>query len=754
MYKVFKLIKYLKKSTLPIIIIIGLLIVQAVCDLSLPDYTSDIVNVGIQQGGVKNAVPEIIRKEQLENIMLFMNDNDKSEVMNNYILLDKQDLSQDEFSKYVKKYPQLENEKLYKLNTKDKKLIEKLNNIISQPIAVLSAIEKDGSNGNEIKEGLISNIPNNMVVPENMDTITLLKNMPKEIVEEVNKQMGEKLKDLSDSMVSQIAIPYIQNEYKAIGVNTSKLQSNFILYSGGIMVLIALISMVATVIVAYIGAKVAADLGKNLRGQVFKKVVSFSNTELDKFSTASLITRSTNDIQQIQILMVMLLRVVFYAPILGLGGVLKVIQTDSSMAWIIAVALIAMLSLIIVLFALAMPKFKAVQNLIDKVNLVTREILSGMLVIRAFSTQKHEEKRFDKANMDLTKTNLFVNRTMATMMPLMMLIMNAITILIVWSGSHAVDSGTMQVGDMMAFIQYTMQIIMSFLMISMVSIMLPRASVAAGRVDEVLKTGFIIEDPKEVKSFDKNKKGIIEFKNVSFRYPNAAEDVLSKISFTANPGKITAFIGSTGGGKSTLINLIPRFYDVTEGEILIDGVDIRNVKQHELREKIGYVPQKGILFSGTIESNLKYGRKDTTEKELEKAAQIAQAMEFINEKEEKFNAEISQGGTNVSGGQKQRLSIARAIAKKPDIYIFDDSFSALDFKTDVQLRKALKAETTESTVLIVAQRISTILHAEQIIVIDEGKIMGVGTHNELLENCEVYKQIASSQLSKEELDHE
>nr|WP_253199708.1 ABC transporter ATP-binding protein [Clostridium gasigenes] len=739
---------------MPIIIIIGLLIVQAVCDLSLPDYTSDIVNVGIQQGGVKNAVPEIIRKEQLENIMLFMNDNDKSEVMNNYILLDKQDLSQDEFSKYVKKYPQLENEKLYKLNAKDKKLIEKLNNIISQPIAILSAIEKDGSNGNEIKEGLISNIPNNMVVPENMDTITLLKNMPKEIVEEVNKQMGEKLKDLSDSMVSQIAIPYIQNEYKAIGVNTSELQSNFILYSGGIMVLIALISMVATVIVAYIGAKVAANLGKNLRGQVFKKVVSFSNTELDKFSTASLITRSTNDIQQIQILMVMLLRVVFYAPILGLGGVLKVIQTDSSMAWIIAVALIAMLSLIIVLFALAMPKFKAVQNLIDKVNLVTREILSGMLVIRAFSTQKHEEKRFDKANMDLTKTNLFVNRTMATMMPLMMLIMNAITILIVWSGSHAVDSGTMQVGDMMAFIQYTMQIIMSFLMISMVSIMLPRASVAAGRVDEVLKTGFIIEDPKEVKYFDKNKKGIIEFKNVSFRYPNAAEDVLSKISFTANPGKITAFIGSTGGGKSTLINLIPRFYDVTEGEILIDGVDIRNVKQHELRDKIGYVPQKGVLFSGTIESNLKYGRKNTSEKELEKAAQIAQAMEFINEKEEGFNSEISQGGTNVSGGQKQRLSIARAIAKKPDIYIFDDSFSALDFKTDVQLRKALKAETTESTVLIVAQRISTILHAEQIIVIDEGKIVGVGTHNELLENCEVYKQIASSQLSKEELDHE
>lgn len=752
----FKLIKYLKQSTLPILMIIGLLVIQAVCDLSLPDYTSDIVNVGIQQGGVKNAVPEIIREDQLQNIMMFVNDEDKSEVMDNYIILDKADLSEADFNKYVEKYPELSNQKLYMLNIKDKGENEKLNNILGKPIAILSAIEKDEQNENKIKKAIIeqNKAQGGMPIPESIGTVTLLRNMPAEISKEMGDDMGAKFDELSDSMITQLAVPYIHAEYEAIGLDTDKLQSNFILRAGALMVLIALISMAATVTVAFIGARVAANLGRNLRGKVFKKVVSFSNTELDKFSTASLITRSTNDIQQIQMLMVMLLRVVFYAPILGLGGVLKVIKTDSSMAWIIAVALIAMLSLIIVLFGLAMPKFKAVQTLIDKVNLVTREILSGMLVIRAFGTQKHEEKRFDKANMDLTKTNLFVNRTMAIMMPLMMLIMNAITILIVWKGSHAVNDGTMQVGNMMAFIQYTMQIIMAFLMISMVSIMLPRASVAAARVDEVLETDFVIEDAKETKEFNKSKKGIIEFKNVSFKYPNAEEDVLSKISFKAEPGKTTAFIGSTGSGKSTLINLIPRFYDVSEGEILVDGVNIKNVKQHDLREKIGYVPQKGVLFSGTIETNLSYGRKETTDKELAKAAEIAQATDFISQKDKGFNSEISQGGTNVSGGQKQRLSIARAIAKNPDIYIFDDSFSALDFKTDVALRKALKAETTESTVLIVAQRISTILHADQIIVIDEGRVVGIGTHRELLQNCDVYKEIASSQLSKEELDHE
>ena len=517
---------------------------------------------------------------------------------------------------------------------------------------------------------------------------------------------------------------------------------------------IALLSMISTVAVGFLGARAAAKLGQDLRGNVFKKVVSFSNTEMDKFSTASLITRSTNDIQQIQTLMVMLLRIVFYAPILAIGGVIKVLNTNTSMGWIIGVAVLAILSLVMLLFAVVMPKFKIVQKLVDKLNLVTREILTGILVIRAFSTEKHEEKRFDKANQDLTKTNLFVTRTMSLMMPLMMLIMNGITILIVWSGAHSINDGGMQVGDLMAFIQYTMQIIMAFLMISMVSIMLPRAAVSAVRVEEILSTGLSIEDPKNKKSFDDNKKGLIEFKDVAFKYPGADEDVLSNISFTAKPGETTAFIGSTGSGKSTLINLIPRFYDITKGEILVDGVNIKDVSQHDLREKIGYVPQKGVLFSGTIESNLKYGRDNATEEEVARAAKIAQATEFITGMSEGLQTEISQGGTNVSGGQKQRLSIARAIAKNPEIYIFDDSFSALDFKTDTLLRKALKHETAESTVLIVAQRISTILQADQIIVLEEGQVVGRGTHKELLNNCEVYKQIALSQLSKEELDNE
>ncbi len=498
----------------------------------------------------------------------------------------------------------------------------------------------------------------------------------------------------------------------------------------------------------------AANLGKNLRSKVFSKVIGFSNAELDKFSTASLITRSTNDIQQIQMLMVMLLRVVFYAPILGIGGVIKVLNTETSMAWIIVVAVVAISAVVIVLFTVVMPRFKRAQKLVDRINLVTREILTGMMVIRAFSTERHEEKRFDKANNDLTKNNLFVNRTMALMMPTMMLIMNGITILIVWNGSHSIDAGTMQVGDMMAFIQYTMQIIMAFLMISMVSVMLPRATVSAGRIDEVLSTEYVVKDPVSPIKLQEDKKGILKFNNVSFKYPNAEENVLSNITFTAMPGETTAFIGSTGSGKSTLINLVPRFYDVTEGEILLDGIDIRKVSQHDLREKIGYVPQKGVLFSGTIESNLKYSGKSITDEDLIKAAEIAQATDFIKGTKESYNTEISQGGTNVSGGQKQRLSIARAIAKKPEVYIFDDSFSALDFKTDAALRKALKKETLNSTVLIVAQRISTILHAEQIIVLEEGRIADIGTHNELMKTCDVYKQIALSQLSKEELANE
>lgn len=583
------------------------------------------------------------------------------------------------------------------------------------------------------------------------ENTNLFLKMPKEQINLIKENLDKKFEDMPESMITQSSVVFVKDEYKAIGIDTDKLQSNYILNEGFKMLLLALLSMVATVMVAMLAAKVAAGLGKNLRRNVFTKVTDFSKGEFDKFSTASLITRSTNDIQQVQTFMVMLLRIVFYAPILGIGGILKVLKTDTSMAWIIAVAVMAILTLVIVLFGMAIPKFKKVQKLIDKINLITRESLIGMLVIRAFNTEKHEEEKFDKTNKELTRTNLFINRTMTLMMPMMMLIMNLITLLIVWVGSHQVDAGAMQVGNMMAFMQYTMQIIMAFLMISIVSIMLPRASVSAQRISEVIDVPITIKDIENPKEFSNHKKGYIEFKNVSFRYEGAQKDVLSNITFTALPGETTAFIGSTGSGKSTLINLIPRFYDVTEGEILIDGVNLKKISQRRLREKIGYVPQKGILFSGTIESNIKYGNESATDKDIEKATRIAQAMEFIESKEQGFKTEVSQGGTNVSGGQKQRLSIARAIVKEPDIYIFDDSFSALDFKTDATLRKALKDETKESTVLIVAQRISTIINADKIIVLDEGKMVGMGTHDELMKNCEVYKEIALSQLSKEEL---
>ncbi len=752
----FKLIKYLKNSVVPIIIIIGLLIVQAVCDLSLPDYTSNIVNVGIQQGGVEKVTPEVIRKSQLEKLELFISEEDRIEIKSNYTLLDKDSLSDEEYNKYVKKYPSLENEGVYKLTTKkkDKETIEKLNGIFARPMLVVQGFESDSEESKAMKAAIIAEFPPNMGIDENADILEVMSQLPQEQRDTMMKDIDKNFENLPNTMIDQAAISYVKNEYNNIGLNIDKMQTNYLLYTGGLMILIALLSMAATVTVGFIGARVAANLGKNLRSKVFSKVIGFSNAELDKFSTASLITRSTNDIQQIQMLMVMLLRVVFYAPILGIGGVIKVLNTETSMAWIIVVAVVAISAVVIVLFTVVMPRFKRVQKLVDRINLVTREILTGMMVIRAFSTERHEEKRFDKANNDLTKNNLFVNRTMALMMPTMMLIMNGITILIVWNGSHSIDAGTMQVGDMMAFMQYTMQIIMAFLMISMVSVMLPRATVSAGRIDEVLSTEYVVKDPVAPIKLEEDKKGFLKFNNVSFKYPNAEENVLSNITFTAMPGETTAFIGSTGSGKSTLINLVPRFYDVTEGEILLDGIDIRKVSQHDLREKIGYVPQKGVLFSGTIESNLKYSGKSITDENMIKAAEIAQATDFIKGTKESYNTEISQGGTNVSGGQKQRLSIARAIAKKPEVYIFDDSFSALDFKTDAALRKALKKETLNSTVLIVAQRISTILHAEQIIVLEEGRIAGIGTHNELMKTCDVYKQIALSQLSKEELANE
>ena len=747
----FKLIKYLKKSIVPILIIVVLLVVQAMCDLSLPEYTSNIVNVGIQQGGIESSVPQVIRKIEMEKITLFMNEDEKNKVLDNYTLLEKSSLTEEEFNNYKKDYPKLKDEALYKLNTKDKDKIDNLNTILGKPMLIVSGLESNGKEVEAMKQQMLKNLSPQMTNDKDVDVFKVLEMMPKEQLNSITDSINDKFKDMPDSMISQSAISYVKAEYEKIGINTEKTQNNYILITGAKMLGIALVSMGATVIVGFLAARTAATLGRDLRSSVFKKVMSFSNTELTKFSTASLITRSTNDIQQIQMLIVMLLRIVFYAPIMGVGGVIKVLNTNTSMAWIIGVAVLAILSLVLVMFGVVMPKFKVVQKLVDKLNLVTREILTGIPVIRAFSTEKHEEQRFDKANIDLTKTNLFVNRIMSCMMPAMMLVMNLITVIIVWKGAYSIDSGAMQVGDMMAFMQYTMQIIMSFLMISMVSVMLPRASVSASRIDEVLTTDLAIEDPKNAEKFKEDKKGIVEFKNVSFRYPDAEEDILTNISFTALPGQTTAFIGSTGSGKSTLINLIPRFFDVTEGQILLDGVDIRNVPQHDLRDKIGYVPQKGVLFSGTIESNLKYGKEDATEEEIAKACEIAQATEFIISKPEAFKTEISQGGTNVSGGQKQRLSIARAIAKNPEVYIFDDSFSALDFKTDAALRKALKSETAQSTVLIVAQRISTILHAEQIVVLDEGKVVGIGNHEELLKNCEVYNQIASSQLSKEEL---
>ena len=744
------LLKHLKPFVGSMILAVALLFVQAICDLSLPDYMSDIVNVGIQQGGVENAVPKVIKSSEMKKLFIFMDDNQKTVVDDNYILLDKDNLTTDEYNKYLKNYPELENESIYKLNTKEKEKLDKLNNIFGKPMLIVSMLESKGLSGVPGIDGMATQ----GMDLSTMDPFEVLNMMPQDQIDSMLSNVDEKLADMPESMITQSATSYVKEQYKDIGINTDKLQSNYVIVAGVKMVGIALISMVATVFVSFIAARVGAALGRNLRKDVFNKVVGFSNTEFDEFSTASLITRTTNDIQQIIMLVVMGLRIVFYAPILGIGGVIKVINTGASMGWVIGVAVISILLLVIVLFTFAMPKFKSVQKLVDRLNLVTRESLTGMLVIRAFSTQKYEEDKFEVANKNLTKTNLFVNRIMTTMMPLMMFIMNAITLLIVWVGAHRIDEGIMQVGTMMAFMQYTMQIIMAFLMISMVSVILPRAMVSAQRVSEVLNVDVVVKDSDNLQTFNHDEKGTIEFKNVSFRYPGADEDVISNVSFKALPGETTAFIGSTGSGKSTLINLIPRFYDATEGEILIDGVNIKNVSQYDLREKIGFIPQKGLLFSGAIESNLKYGGDHISDEDMIKASEIAQAMEFINSKEEKFNTEIAQGGTNVSGGQKQRLAIARAIAKKPEVFIFDDSFSALDFKTDAKLRKAINTELRESTLLIVAQRISTIMNANQIIVLDEGKVVGKGTHKELMKNCEVYQQIALSQLSKEELSNE
>ena len=750
-----KVLKNLKESWLSVIAIVLLLIVQATGDLTLPDYTSKIVNIGIQSGGIENPAPEVIRKSEMDNLLIFTEDDEQ--ILNDYKEISKENLDEKEYEKLVKKYPALENETLYEVKKLNSEEQTQLNNMMTKPLMMLSSLENEET-ANSMKEQMLSSMPANIpeqqkIAMQNMELIDIIKQMQKEQIDKMLETVNEKLDNMQNSILEQAAIQQVKKEYKAIGIDTDNLQNKYIIIAGLKMLGISFIIMASAISIMCLSARVAAKLAKTLREKTFKKVLKFSNKEFSEYSTASLITRSTNDIQQIQGLIAILFRVLVYAPIIGIGGFLRVLsQSDNSMAWIIGVAILAILFVVATLFIIAMPRFKKLQELIDKLNLVAREILTGLPVIRAFNTEKKEEKRFDKANVDLTKTNLFVNRAMSFMMPSLMLIMNAISILIVWVGAHGIDNGTMQVGNMMAFIQYTMQIVMSFLMISMVSIMLPRASVSANRINEILETEEAIQESKEPKKLDTNKKGLVEFKNVSFRYPDSDEEVLSDITFTAKPGETTAIIGSTGSGKSTIVNLIPRFYDITSGNLLIDGVDIKEISNKDLRKIVGFVPQKGILFSGTIESNIKYGNPNMSDEQMIEAAQIAQATEFIEAKPEKYKEPIAQGGSNVSGGQKQRLSIARAIAIDPEILVFDDSFSALDFKTDSTLRAELAKKTKDKTVIIVAQRINTILNADQIIVLEDGKIVGKGTHEELIKNNETYKQIALSQLSEEELN--
>ena len=747
----FKVLKNLKESWISVITIVLLLIVQAAGDLTLPDYTSKIVNVGIQNGGIENVAPEVIRKSEMENMLIFTEEDDK--ILASYEEISKDNLDSAEYEKLVKKYPALENESLYKIKKISNSEQDELDSLMAKPLMLLCTLENEDT-AEQMKQQMLSQMQEQQkVMLQNMSLIEIIKQMPKEQLDQMLETVNQKIDDMQESILEQAAIQEVKNEYKAIGMNTDSIQNQYIIMAGLKMLGISLIIMISAISIMCLSARVAARLAKTLREKVFKKVLRFSNKEFSEYSTASLITRSTNDIQQIQGLIAILFRVLVYAPIIGIGGFLRVLnQSDNSMAWIIGVAIVAILFVVATLFIIAMPRFKKLQQLIDKLNLVAREILTGLPVIRAFNTEKKEEKRFDKANMDLTKTNLFVNRAMSFMMPTLMLIMNGISLLIVWVGAHGIDNGTMQVGNMMAFIQYTMQIVMSFLMISMVSIMLPRASVSANRINEIIETDEAIKDSKEPKKLNPNKKGLVEFKNVSFRYPDSDEEVLSDISFTAEPGKTTAIIGSTGSGKSTIVNLIPRFYDITSGNLLLDGVDIKDISNKDLRKIIGFVPQKGILFSGTIESNIKYGNPSMSDEQMIEAAQIAQATEFIESKPEKYQEPIAQGGSNVSGGQKQRLSIARAIAIDPEILVFDDSFSALDFKTDSILRAELAKKTQDKTVIIVAQRINTILNADQIIVLEDGKVVGKGTHEELIKTNETYKQIALSQLSAEELN--
>ena len=754
----FKIFGYLKNSIPQVLLIIVLLIIQAWGDLTLPQYTSDIVDIGIQNGGIGNAAADALSVDGYNALEAFMNDEQKSILAKSYTLVKKGEATDSQKDRF----PWSADNDVYFLNelTEDEK--QQLINAVNIPMTAAEMTKElsfeDLSSMTE-KQGI--KLPFTSfeqagemlgISSDKANALTIITALAEKggMGDTDLSALSDKISEMPGTITEQSAVRFVKDEYSSLGVDMNVLQQNYLLSAGGKMLLIALLMMAVSVTVGFFAATTAAKVGRDLRAGVFRNVVSFSSAEIDRFSTASLITRSTNDIQQIQMVIVMLLRMVIYAPILGIGGVFMVLTTGTGMAWIIALAVIVILAVVLILMKIAMPKFKLMQKLVDKLNLVAREILTGLPVIRAFSREKYEEERFDKANKDLTSAMLFTNRTMTFMMPLMMMIMNLVTVLIIWVGAGQISDGSLQVGDMMAFITYTMQIVMSFLMLTMISIMLPRAAVAADRIDEVLTVKSEIVDPEKPETLEK-KEGVVRFNHVSFKYPGAEHNALEDIDFVAEPGKTTAIIGSTGCGKSTLVNLIPRLYDVTEGSVTIDGHDIRNITMNELRDELGFVPQKGVLFSGTIASNLRYGREDATDEEIREAAEIAQASDFIEEKSAKYDSPIAQGGSNVSGGQKQRLSIARAIAKNPKVFIFDDSFSALDLKTDAALRKALAEKVSDSTVIIVAQRISTVLHAEQILVMDEGRIVGRGTHEELLANCEVYRQIAKSQMSEKEL---
>jgi ATP-binding cassette subfamily B protein len=756
-----RLYKYLRPYAFLILLAIALLFVQAFADLALPNYMSEIVNIGIQQGGVENAVPVAIRQAEMNKLTIFMSASEKTRVLSDYTL---KDSNSADYGAAVKHYPDLSKEPVYVLNKVDNTEIAYLNPILGKAFLVVSGIQAAVANTTaspgttntlDISKCFdTSRLPPGFDIsklPTGVDIFTILRQLPAEQLACMSSMFDSKFAALGDKMIIQAAAAPIKSEYIALGMDTGKLSSNYIIHIGTLMLLLTLLSGTCTIIVGFLSARTAAGLARDLRRNVFKQIESFSSTEFDKFSTASLITRTTNDITQIQLVVILMMRMVIYAPIIGIGGIIRAVSKSTNMWWIIALAVIVLLGLILTVFSIALPKFKVIQSLIDRLNLVTRENLSGMMVIRAFNMQIFEETRFDNANKELTSVNLFINRVMVIMMPVMMMVMNGVTLLILWVGAHQVAESTMQVGDMMAFMQYAMQIVFSFLMLAMMFIILPRAVVSGDRISAVLETDPIIKDPSDPKHFAEPFTGTVEFRNVCFKYPGAEEDVLHNISFTAQPGQTTALIGTTGSGKSTIVSLIPRFYDVSEGAIYVGGTDVRDVTQQDLRNKIGYIPQKGMLFSGTIESNLLYGDENANREELKVASDISQATEFISSMPDGMLSEVAQGGTNVSGGQKQRLAIARALVKKAPINIFDDSFSALDFKTDAALRNALKTHSGSSTMMIVTQRIATIKGADQIIVLDEGKIVGKGSHDELMKDCDVYRGIALSQLSLEEL---